>query len=99
MTLKKPQPLAYYINLDPEETEDFVLTELQETYGLYLERLNKIEKLHLISMIASNLCFHNSIQSSYRKEIYEVMSKIKHELLAEEQEGLLEALIHGVRYQ
>ena len=96
---KTSQPLAYYINRDPEEVEDFVLTQLQETYGLYLEKLNKVEKLLLISMIASNLCFHNSIKIGYRREIYEVMSRIKHELLVEEQEGLLEALIDGVRYQ
>ncbi|MEI1375960.1 hypothetical protein PQG02_06820 [Nostoc sp. UHCC 0926] len=96
---KTSQPLTYYINLDPEEAEGFVLTELQETYGLYLEKLNKVEKLHLISMIASDLCFHNSIKIGYPKEIYEVMSRIKGELLVEEQEGLLEALIDGVRYQ
>lgn len=96
---KTSQPLAYYIKPNPEEAEDFILTELQETYGLYLERLNKVEKLHLITMIASNLCFHNSIKLGYRKEIYEVMSRIKGELLAEEQEALIEALIDGVRSQ
>ncbi|MEH2414458.1 hypothetical protein [Nostoc sp.] len=96
---KTSQPLAYYIKPNPEEAEDFILTELQETYGLYLEHLNKVEKLHLITMIASNLCFQNSIKLSYRKEIYQLMSRITGELLVEEQEALLEALIDGVRYQ
>ncbi|MBE9050664.1 hypothetical protein IQ243_09600 [Nostocales cyanobacterium LEGE 11386] len=98
---KTVQPLSYYVPTIPEEDDNpnFVLIELQNKYGLALEGLNKVEKLYLIMLIASSRCFRESIKKLYRKEIFTIMHRIEGELIGEEQEGLLEALIDGVRYQ
>lgn len=91
------KPLGYYTGYTPGD--EGLLAELQETYGAQLQGLNRTEKLCLITMIASDLCCLASIETPYRSELFGLMNRIKDELAISDREGLLSALIEGVRFQ
>ncbi|MBH8561667.1 hypothetical protein I8748_05645 [Nostoc sp. CENA67] len=94
------QVLSFYLHRSEDEQEDFILFQLQQRYGLALEGLSKMEKVYLITLLGSNLLTVEAGRlKGFRTEIFAIAGRLVHELLAEEQEKLLAALIDGVIYQ
>ncbi|MBW4642936.1 MAG: hypothetical protein KME23_08060 [Goleter apudmare HA4340-LM2] len=91
------KPLGYYTGYTPGD--EGLLAELQEAYGEQLQGLNRSEKLCLITLISADLLILASIETPYCSEVFLWMIRIKEELAIADREGLLSALIDGVRYQ
>ena len=73
-----------------------LLESLQEEYGPSFERMNKREKLYLISALAIQLC--DQAPGRCRDEIYVIGHQANSSLPVADREGLIEALINQVRW-
>lgn len=90
------QPIGYWTSYTPGDNS--YLETLQERYGARLERMNKHEKLYLICALASHLCCTASVYGTVSNEIFTVATNASCQLPVNDQEGLLEALIHQIRW-
>lgn len=92
--------LNCYLHIDDDEDEDSILLKIQEQYGLFLEKLSRMEKIYLIALLSSNMLITEAIKRKrYRKEIFELAGRLIDELMGDEKEKFLAALIDGVIYQ
>ncbi|WP_414579636.1 hypothetical protein [Anabaena sp. CCY 9402-a] len=87
------KPIGYWTSHQPGDNS--YLETLQEKYGSRFERMNQREKLYLICAIASHLSC--TAYGSLRQELFTVAINICG-LPVSDQEGLIEALIHHVRW-
>ncbi|MEH2236020.1 hypothetical protein [Nostoc sp.] len=85
---------GYYTSYTPGDGG--VLEDMEDTYGAKFERLNRAEKLCLISMMAADLAFL-STEPRTSEDLFSLMLAIKGELAISDREGLVECLINGVR--
>ena len=93
----KMKPIGYYTN--PAFEDKSILLNLEEQYGSYFQTLNRSEKLSLIALIAADLLKAAPLTESIEISTFISVGQRAEALTTENREGLLEALINGVRYQ
>lgn len=86
------KPIGYWTNYTPGNKA--YLGELENKCGSYFEGMNKPEKLFLLACLADNL--YHTASGEIRQEVFTVGPDALAKLAAEDQEGLIEALIHQI---
>ncbi|MEH2000574.1 MAG: hypothetical protein V7L00_17815 [Nostoc sp.] len=88
------RPIGHFTSYTPGDGS--LLESLQEEYGSGFEKMSRREKLFLIAAIAIQSC--DQANGRCRDEIYVVGHQINSSLPLEDKEGLIQALIHQVRW-
>jgi hypothetical protein len=100
---KMTKPLGYYANVTSGDCS--FLDELQERYGSTFSRLNRLEKLYILSAIISNLTTTQTrlegrfIASQALATVIPIIEGINKRLLIGEHLGLAEAIINQLKHQ
>jgi hypothetical protein len=87
--------LGYYLGYAPQEEQSY-LFNLEKEFGASLRKMNRREKLFLLSTLASHLCCFD--KQEITEQAFTVNHHIQVRLTHGEMEGLCEALIDHIRW-
>lgn len=100
---KMTKPLGYYCAVTLGDCS--FLDELQERYGSTFEKLNRLEKLYILSAIISNLTATQTslsgriVASETLVKVTPIIEQINQRLLIGEHLGLADAIVNQLKYE
>ncbi len=88
------KPIGYFCAVTPGS----FLSELEKTYGSQLEKLSKVEKLHILNALVINL-IHAETPPRDAETIQKLQTGIHERLPIEEHLSLVDAIVNQLKYQ